>query len=139
MSGRKRLTQWTEKGASLDLGNPKSDTEARQALTVQFKKACDKLAELEDKIEERRLIQMPCKVGDTIYYITVGHQKKIIPATVTHTHFEIEDGHLSGYVTTLDPNDSCDDCWKMGAFKKRWFTIREAAEARLKELEEKQK
>ena len=139
MSEYKRLTQWTENGASLDLGEPNSPQEARERLTTQFKKACNKLAELEDRIEERRLIQIPCKVRDTIYYITGGHQKKIIPAIVTHTHFEIEDGHLSGYVTTLDPNDSCDDCWKMGAFKKRWFTIREAAEARLKELEEKQK
>ena len=48
----KRLTQWTENGASLDLGDPKSDMEARQALMVQFKKACNKLAELEDKLEE---------------------------------------------------------------------------------------
>lgn len=52
MSEYKRLTQWTENGASLDLGDPKSDMEARQALMVQFKKACNKLAELEDKLEE---------------------------------------------------------------------------------------
>lgn len=49
MSEYKRLTQWTENGASLDLGDPKSDMEARQALMVQFKKACNKLAEFEDK------------------------------------------------------------------------------------------
>lgn len=103
------------------------------------KEILNRLADLETKIEERRIIRIPCKVGDTIYYITGGHQKKTIPAIVTHTYFEIEDGYLSGYVTTLDPKDSCDDCWKMGAFGKRWFTTPEAAEARLKELEAKGK
>ena len=70
MSDYKRLTQWTENGASLDLGDPKSDMEARQALMVQFKKACNKLAELEDKLEEGTLVELPCKVGDTVWVVT---------------------------------------------------------------------
>ena len=51
-----RLTQWTPNGASLILGEPKNDIEARQILMKQFKKACNKLAELEDKIESGKLI-----------------------------------------------------------------------------------
>ena len=31
--------------------------------------AIDRLAELEDKIEQGNLIELPCKVGDTVYYV----------------------------------------------------------------------
>ena len=31
----------------------------------------DKLAELEDKIENGTLVELPCKVGDTVWYIKV--------------------------------------------------------------------
>lgn len=55
-----RLTQWTEYGAILDLGEPKSDEEARSILKVQFKKACNKLAELEDELENGTLVELPC-------------------------------------------------------------------------------
>lgn len=30
---------------------------------------CDRLGELEDKIEQGRFVELPCKVGDTIYRI----------------------------------------------------------------------
>ncbi len=46
-----RLTQWTPTGASLILNNPQNDMEARQMLMEQFKKACNRLAKLEDKLE----------------------------------------------------------------------------------------
>lgn len=52
-----RLTQWVEDGAILILDNPTTVEEARQQLMVQFKKACIKLAELEDKIERGELIE----------------------------------------------------------------------------------
>lgn len=51
-----RLTQWVGDGASLILDNPTTAEEARQQVMVQFKKACIKLAELEDKIERGELI-----------------------------------------------------------------------------------
>lgn len=132
MSEYKRLTQWTEKGASLDLGDPKSDMEARQALMEQFKKACNKLAELEDKLEEGTLVELPCKVGDTFYSVDFifsdgyefdkkGHEKavhfsgwKIIKTEVTEKNiYRICDMYVSGKI----------------------FETREAAESRLKELE----
>lgn len=51
----KRLTQWTENGASLILDNPQNANEARAQLMEKFKLACNKLAELEDKIEQGTL------------------------------------------------------------------------------------
>lgn len=35
--------------------------------------AVDKLAELEDRIENRTLIDLPCKVGDTVYTIDLDN------------------------------------------------------------------
>lgn len=54
-----RLTQWVEDGASLILDNPSTAEEARQQVMVQFKKACTKLAVLEDKIERGELVEVP--------------------------------------------------------------------------------
>lgn len=57
-----RLTQWTENGASLILDNPQNAEEARAQLMEKFKFACNKLADLEDKIEQGTLIeQKTCK------------------------------------------------------------------------------
>ena len=57
MKYEERLTQWAADGASLILDNPTTAEEARQQVMVQFKKACIKLAELEDKIERGELIE----------------------------------------------------------------------------------
>lgn len=56
MKYEERLTQWAADGASLILDNPTTAEEARQQVMVQFKKACIKLAELEDKIERGELV-----------------------------------------------------------------------------------
>lgn len=64
-----RFTQWTENGASLILDNPQNAEEARTQLMEKFKLACNKLAELEDKMEQGTLKELPCKVGDTVYIV----------------------------------------------------------------------
>lgn len=56
MKDKERLTQWVADGASLILDNPTTAEEARQQVTMQFKKACVKLAELEDKLENGELV-----------------------------------------------------------------------------------
>uniref|UniRef100_UPI004027A9BA hypothetical protein n=1 Tax=Eubacterium sp. TaxID=142586 RepID=UPI004027A9BA len=64
----KRLTMHTPDGACLIL---KADNEqdAQQELMEKFKEACNRLAKLEDKLENGTLIELPCKVGDTVYII----------------------------------------------------------------------
>jgi hypothetical protein len=59
MKEYKRFTQWTENGASLKLDNPQNNEEARKQLMEKFKLACNFLAELEDKIENGTLIELP--------------------------------------------------------------------------------
>jgi hypothetical protein len=41
----------------------------RQDKTNCLKVVINRLAELEDKIENGTLIELPCKVGDTIYFV----------------------------------------------------------------------
>lgn len=57
MKYEERLTQWVGDEASLILDNPTTAEEARRQVMVQFKKACIKLAELEDKLESGELIE----------------------------------------------------------------------------------
>nr|DAG40177.1 MAG TPA: hypothetical protein [Bacteriophage sp.] len=143
MSDYKRLTQWTENGASLDLGDPKSDMEARQALMVQFKKACNKLAELEDKLEEGTLVELPCKVGDIVYCLiaqgthgTVYTTGAAISRAVTKIIWDGRRFEIYSERSHIWSNDY-NECNYYGYLGETVFLTREAAEARLKELEGK--
>lgn len=51
----------------------------------------ERLAELEDKIENGTLIELPCKVGDTVYYETIinGQSKGIMPHKVICVVLEV--------------------------------------------------
>lgn len=65
-----RLTQWTPNGASLVLNNPKNDAEAREMLMQQFRKACNRLAELEDKLECGKMVEISeDKIKDGKVYV----------------------------------------------------------------------
>lgn len=51
------------------------------ATTPPIKTLLDRLAELEDKIEEGTLVDLPCKVGDTIYEVLKNHRPPVIQQT----------------------------------------------------------
>lgn len=98
----KRLTMHTPDGACLIL---KADNEqdVRQELMEKFKEACNKLAELEDKLENGTLIETHCKVGDTVYVIT----------TCEHIAMSYDNDFLTGTGAIECPfDDDCDydDC-----------------------------
>ncbi len=50
-------------------------------------KAVDKLANYEDVEEQRLLIRLPCKVGDTLYFI---HDKRVIASEVLSLKYHVE-------------------------------------------------
>lgn len=60
MNCKERLTMHTPEGACLII-NATNEIDARQELYDKFKLACNKLAELEDKLENGTLIELPCK------------------------------------------------------------------------------
>lgn len=131
MSEYKRLTIKNEKYGSVDVVNDLGEAVSPNCGEVT-KKALERLSELEDKLEEGTLVELPCKVGDTFYSVDFifsdgyefdkkGHEKavhfsgwKIIKTEVTEKNiYRICDMYVSGKI----------------------FETREAAEARLKELE----
>lgn len=72
--------------------------------------AAEKLAEYEDLEEQGRLIKLPCKVGDTVYFIK--NSETIVKRKADMIFIGI--------------------FWE--EFGKKWFPTREEAEAKLKEL-----
>lgn len=78
----------------------------------------NRLADLEDKIESGKLVELPCKIGDTLYGISAPlHIEK---AKLSEVCYEVvtKDGH-----------------YLIGHFGISLFTDKSQAEARLKELE----
>lgn len=43
--------------------------ENKEEVHANFRLLYNRLAELEDKLEQGTLIELPCKVGDTVYFI----------------------------------------------------------------------
>ena len=59
----------------------------------KLKKAILRLAELEDKIEQGTLIELPCKVGDTVYFI-IKSGNEFVLLEDTCIGFTIADGEI---------------------------------------------
>lgn len=93
-----------------------------------------RLAELEDKIEQGTLIELPCKIGDKIYYIfTYGNNK----------FASIEEGKVKSFIVMADNNVLIDvmyndfgDTHFIKNFGSDLFLTRTEAEVKLKELQE---
>ena len=98
--------------------------------------AIDRLAELEDKIEDGTLIELPCKVGDIVYEVIKGlpiQEWEIISIDWSRTYGK-------NYVMWGKRKRDLAH-WKFWRedFGKTLFLTKAEAEARLKELQEKQK
>lgn len=93
----------------------------------------NRLSELEDKIENGTLIELPCKVGDTIYEVFKNHKPPFIQQTkvekiiVTEKGLKLKLARNSSYETSIS------------SLGKTLFLTEEAAKAQIKELQEKQK
>lgn len=103
---------------------------------TKYRHIIERLAELEDKLEAGKLVELPCKVGDTLYYLSHEYDKELLLECIV-TKIKI-----TGEGVDIDVNGEPKE---NGLIKelyrdyigKRVFITREAAEARLKELEEK--
>lgn len=94
--------------------------------------AIDRLAELEEKIESGRLVELPCKVGDMVYEFFKNHRPPFIQETtiekivITEKGLRLKLARNAFYETAIS---------NLG---KTLFLTREQAEARLKELQDKE-
>lgn len=91
-----------------------------------------RLYELEDKIENGTLVELPCKVGDTVYFDTYRHGESIgvQPHKVERVEVVFRTERTFGNVGADIPE------WQFG---KSVFLTKSEAEARLNELQEKQR
>ena len=82
-----------------------------------------KLQHYEDLEEQGRLIELPCKVGDTVYYITGIHNTLIKSAKVEEVYFgDVFAVHVSTKNTSFT------------LVEREFFLTKEEAEAKLKEM-----
>ena len=118
MSEYKRLTTKCEVGIGL--------SETSGNIVKDYEKVVNRLAELEDKIESGYLLESPCKVGDTVYVLRFGEGSQ----------WRVEEDKIIG-IDILQRTIMMRG--RYGHAYSEVFTTKEAAEARLKELQEKQK
>ena len=96
-----------------------------------------RLAELEDKIEQGTLIELPCKLGDTVYYVLDYGSVKGECVCVEEGKiraFEIRENYNCIWFEVLyEDFVSRHPLWNIG---ETVFLTREEAEKRLKEVQE---
>lgn len=93
----------------------------------------NRLAELEDKIENGTLIELPCKVGDTVYHLSSG---KIDEEVVAKINYIITNSTISlhnSYICTIDYGKE-DNFYRLSKLGKSVFLTKAEAEAKLREL-----
>ena len=128
----KRLTKRDELGNEQYATHPKADYigELYEETKKKDREILYRLAELEDKIENGTLIELPCKVGDDFWYITmiwdisgkfIGemYKAKVEGFYVPNEFIQIEDDEIFHY----------------HAYGEEAFLTKAEAEQKLKELE----
>ena len=97
----------------------------------RIEKCIERLSELEDKIESGKLVELPCKVGDTVYEVFKYHKPPFIQETtiekivITEKGFKLRLSRNSVYETEIS------------SLGRTIFLTESEAEAKLKELQEK--
>lgn len=81
--------------------------ETENASAASYEELLNRLAELEDKIENRTLVDLPCKVGDTIYEVLKNHrppaiqQTKVEKIIITEKGLKLKLARNSVYETSI--------------------------------------
>ena len=88
-----RLTQTSDKGGvafTFDLDVTCQPSEMKKILKI-----AEKLKEYEDLEEQGLLLRLPCKVGDTVYYISEGFIEPCTVETIFISDYTDKDGNCS--------------------------------------------
>lgn len=108
-----------------------------EVYRISLSKALCKLARYEDLEEQNRLIELPCKIGDTVYVIPskVNYELNIVNHHEENNRVYEQTVHsiqmFSNYRYVLATCDGL--CSILSDFyKETWFLTREEAEAALK-------
>ena len=103
----------------------------------RFMETYNRLAEIEDKIEQGTLIELPCKVGQDIYYIT--DKRKIVHRIAREYRYLVDLG-WEITATLWETKRTGELCLRTSIIHseeigKAAFFTREEAEKRLKEIQ----
>ena len=119
-----------------DYGNP--DIIGVSSLDLQFNlaleefnkvtNALNKLADYEELEEQKKLMKLPCAVGDTVYRINKGKKEPIIPMRVIGIAIRNENELV---IQTKDIADDNHNLYSKNSIGKTVFLTKEAAEAAL--------
>ena len=93
----------------------------------------DRLTELENAIENGTLVFLPCKVGDTVWFVNEYRFEKRIEAYVVDTITILQSGIISIEVHQAEPPYGA-GLIRNDYFGKTVFTTKGAAEKALKKL-----
>ena len=133
----KRLTRKAENGEPYFDGCLRCDLESDCGLCPYWESGLNRLTELEDKIEQGTLIELPCKVGDTVYYVLDYGSVKGECVCVEEGKIravEIRENYNCVWIEVLyEDFVARHPLWNIGD---TIFLTREEAEKRLKELQE---
>lgn len=131
MNNYKRLTERSGKN-----GIGIKETSTNPYLSIW--NAIERLADLEDKIEDGTLIELPCKVGDMVYMIWIDKLDennapihKIQSGNIFAIQLENKEGNLDIWLRVEFGLTYC--CRRIGDF----YLTKAEAEAKLKELQGK--
>ena len=84
-----RLTKWTGLGAIALKYQENFDMSEEDF--AEYQKVLDKLAHYEDLEEAGRLIELPCKIGDTVYGIRRYYsERKVQSGVVSEMYFSLK-------------------------------------------------
>lgn len=95
-----------------------------------IQKALNRLGELEDALENGTLLDAPCKVGDSVWYIAFG---RVYEGKVHAITFGGRNNVKGGQIHIYD-YDKDNASLKLSEFNKTIFFTKEAAEQKLEEI-----
>lgn len=131
-----RLTQTSDKGGvafTFDLDVTCQPSEMKKILKI-----AEKLKEYEDLEEQGLLLRLPCKVGDTVYYISEGFIEPCSVETIFLVDYMDENGNCSNMAEIHYDREDCPyvstDIYFTDIGKTVFLTQTEA-EQKLKEME----
>lgn len=95
----KRLTVWSEEVQNTCM-SADSSYERRDDIVARH---IDRLYELENAIENSTLVFLPCKVGDTVWFVNKCRVEKPIEAYIVDTITILQSGIISIEVHQAEP------------------------------------
>lgn len=98
----------------------------------------EKLKYYEDAEEQGLLLRLPCKVGDTLYRVNKGAKEPVIMMRVIQLYIkQIHKDRTVMRIDAINDADMGESCYLPCDIGERIFLTREEAEAKLKEMGEK--